>query len=87
MGRGIGSANLIRGGRTRYEDYADHTTAAAQQISRAHGTTLLPHQLQAVVWEHGKMLERGYDPARTKGDIRTGQSYQRRLQEFSQGSA
>lgn len=77
MKRGIGSAGLKRGGRSRYERYSDATSAAA------HREGILPHQLQAVDWEMGKMLERNFDPTRKQGDARTGQSYQRRLRDLT----
>ena len=78
-GRGISSASTKTGKVTRYEDYENHTRAAAR------GYGILPHQLQAVVWEQGKRIERGFDPTRQKGDPRVGQSYQRRLSEFQAG--
>lgn len=81
MGRGISSANSTRG-MTRYERYSDVTSRVAKQMG------VLPHELQAVAWEHGKQVERGYDPKRKQGDMRIGQSYQARLGrsgEFSLG--
>jgi hypothetical protein len=78
-GRGIQSAALPSGKRTRYEDYEEHTRSLAKNVG------ILPHELQAVVWTGAKPIERGFDSARAQGDARTGQSYQRRLREFHAG--
>lgn len=78
--RGIGSAATKTGKVTRYEDYEEHTRVAAGRYG------LLPHQMQAVVWEAAKPIERGFDSSRKQGDARTGQSYQGRLREFMAGS-
>lgn len=77
MSRNIQSAETVRGGRTRYERYSDATSHAARREG------VLPHQLQAVDWEMGKLLERNFDPTRKQGDARRGQSYQHRLRELS----
>lgn len=77
--RGISSAALKSGKQTRYEDYEDHTRKLAKSLG------VLPHQLQAVVWEGAKPIERGFDPSRKKGDPRVGQGYQARLREFHLG--
>jgi uncharacterized protein with PIN domain len=77
--RGISSAALKTGKTTRYEEYEDHTRAVAAHYG------ILPHQFQAVVWEGAKPIERGFDPSRTKGDPRRGQSYSGRLAEFHGG--
>lgn len=87
MGRGIYSAALKTGKQTRYEAYEDHVRGATDAINRSSGTHLLPHQVQAVVWEGAKPIERGFDPNRKKADARTGQSYQRRLSAFQAGQA
>lgn len=78
--RGISSAALKSGRTTRYEEYEQHTRSAARHYG------ILPHQFQAVVWEAAKPIERGFNPDRTKGDARVGQSYQRRMNEFRRGS-
>lgn len=75
-GRGIQSASLKTGKPTRYENYSDATASAAKRYG------ILPHQLQAVDWEMGKVLERNNDPSRKQGDERTGQRYSARLAEF-----
>lgn len=79
--RNIQSADLVRGGRSRYERYSDATATAARRFG------VLPHELQAVDWEMGKAIERNFDPARKRGDQREGQSYQRRLRSFVDGQA
>lgn len=78
--RGISSGANKRGTPTRYERYEDATRAAAK------GAGILPHQMQAVVWEQGKRIERGFDPTRSKGDVRVGQSYQKRQASFNEGA-
>lgn len=78
--RGISSAATKRGTPTRYERYSDATSAAAK------GAGILPHEMQAVVWEQGKKIERGFNPTRSKGDIRVGQSYQKRQSSFNEGA-
>lgn len=78
--RGISTAQSKRGAPTRYERYSDATSAAAR------GAGILPHEMQAIVWEQGKRIERGFDPARKKGDVRAGQSYQKRQKSFLQGA-
>lgn len=77
--RGVSSADLKTGKLSRYEEYEDHVRRAAAFVSRRHGALILPHQFQAVTWEEGKNAERRYDPIRSKGDTRRGQSYQHRL--------
>lgn len=83
-GRGISSANL-KTKASRYEENEEHLRGAADAISRSRGQTVLPHQVQAVTWEMGKQIERGFDPQRSKGDPRLGQSYQGRLNAFLSG--
>lgn len=80
-GRGISSAATKTGKETRYERYEEHTRRTARRAG------ILPQQLQAVVWETAKPIERGFNPSRTKGDPRRGQSYQGRLREFHGGRA
>lgn len=77
--RGISSAALKSGKQTRYEDYEDHTRVLARHLG------ILPHQLQAVVWEGAKPIERGFDPSRKQGDARVGQKYSARIREFDRG--
>lgn len=79
--RGVDSAATKTGKVTRYEQYSNATGMAAKHYG------ILPHQLQAVDWEMGKILERNNDPTRQQGDERTGQRYSARLTEFlnSQG--
>jgi hypothetical protein len=83
--RGISSAALKTGKQTRYENYEEAHVRAADSL-KAMGLTVLPHQVQAVNWELGKHIERQFDPARSQGDVRTGQSYQHRLNEFRAGA-
>lgn len=77
--RGISSANLVRGGSTRYENYEAQTARVADSLE------IPPHALQATVWEMGKSVERGFNPERKQGDMRRGQSYSGRLSEFTSG--
>jgi hypothetical protein len=77
--RGISSAMLKTGKETRYEKYQGIHQSVADSLG------ILPHQLQAVSWEYGKQVERGFDPSRSKGDARQGQSYQHRINEFRAG--
>lgn len=67
--RGISSAATKTGKTTRYEQYSGYHEALSLELG------ILPHQLQAVAWLGGKQAERGFDPARKKGDPRRGQSY------------
>lgn len=83
--RGIGSAALKTGKQTRYEDYEEAHHRAAAALSTP-GRIVLPHEVQAVNWELGKHIERGFDSGRDKGDVRLGQSYQHRLGEFRAGA-
>lgn len=78
--RGISSAATKTGKATRYEQYEDATRSAARSAG------VLPHQVQAIIWEQGKRIERGFDPTRSKGDIRAGQSYQKRQSSFDEGA-
>lgn len=77
--RNISSAATKTGKKTRYEHFEDSYRGAAQALNTQHGDDLLPHQVQAVVWEHGKKLEtQGTTKAgkpRVKGVARVGQSY------------
>jgi hypothetical protein len=77
--RGISSANLVKGGSTRYENYEAQTARVADSLE------IPPHALQATVWEMGKSVERGFNPERKQGDMRRGQSYSGRLSEFTSG--
>lgn len=77
--RGISSANLAKGGSTRYENYEAQTARVADSLE------IPPHALQATVWEMGKSVERGFNPDRKQGDMRRGQSYSGRLSEFTSG--
>jgi hypothetical protein len=77
--RGINSANNVRGGSTRYENYEAQTARVADSLE------VPPHALQATVWEMGKSVERGFNPDRKQGDMRRGQSYSGRLSEFTSG--
>lgn len=79
MDRGISSAGLASGRPTRYEHYQNAVNIAAKHLG------VLPHTLQAATWTLGKDVEKGFDPARTKGDERLAQSYQSRVQHFQQG--
>lgn len=56
--RGIGSAALKTGKKTRYEHFEDSYRSAAHALSEQHGEHLLPHEVQAVTWERGKQIER-----------------------------
>ncbi len=78
--RGIGGRRAVSGlPPKRYRDFE----AVTQRV--AHELGVLPHQLQAAVWVHGKGLETGYDPSRSSGDRRTLQSYMSRNQAFLEG--
>lgn len=72
-GRGISSAALPSGKKTRYEHFED----AYRTAGSAEG--ILGHQIQAVVWEGGKHIERSAPTKsgrpRVKGVSRTGQGY------------
>ena len=78
-GRGIGSANTKTGKKTRYEHFEDSYRTAARSIAEEHGVLHLPHQLQAIVWEGGKQIERSgttkSGKPRQKGVARLGQPY------------
>lgn len=80
MDRGISSAQLKTGKPTRYEQYSQMTADAAHHLG------VLPHELQAGLWEHGKLAERNYNPARKQGDTRRGQSYMERISRQFGGS-
>lgn len=77
--RGINSAALVTGKTTRYEHFENAYRAATQSIAEQHDHLLLPHQLQAVTWEGGKMMERAgvtkSGKPRKVGVARTGQPY------------
>ena len=80
QGRGVSSAATKTGKVTRYENYENHfrDAAAARGIK--------PHEMQAVTWEEGKNVERKWNPERKQGDMRVGQSYQSRINEFQGGA-
>lgn len=71
--RGISSADLSRGGMTRYEFLADCYVRAAARVG------VMPHQLQAITWEQGKRIERSgltrSGQPRQQGAMRVGQPY------------
>jgi len=77
--RGISSAALPSGKKTRYEHFEDAYRTAARAINEQHGTGLLPHEVQAVTWERGKQLEKQgttkSGKPRTFGVRRAGQPY------------
>lgn len=79
QGRGIGSAALPSGKTTRYEHFEKTYRTAADALTRQHGREYLPHEIQAVTWEMGKVLERsGTTKAgnpRKVGVRRSGQPY------------
>ena len=77
--RNIGSADLKSGKETRYERYQGYHSTVAHELG------IKPHELQAVTWTMGKQVERKFDPARSKGDPRRGQSYQNRVNHFLDG--
>ncbi len=80
LDRGLRRSGAVDGGRpARYDRYANATADAARLASQDTGKTVLPHEFQATTWEAGKRIERNFDPTRTEGDVRTGQSYQQRL--------
>jgi hypothetical protein len=49
--RGISTAALPSGRKTRYEQFEDVYREAADEVG------ILPHEMQAVTWTHGKALE------------------------------
>lgn len=75
--RGISSAGLKSGKRSRYEVMEDITRTATRRLSsedpRFGGTQ--PHDVQAVLWVGGKWIERGGDATRKQGPTRQGQPY------------
>ena len=79
--RGISSADLKRGGTTRYEDHEQvirAATTAGKGSSRLRAFGLQhPYQTQAITWVRGKNIERiGPDGERRKqGPTRQGQPY------------
>lgn len=79
MDRGIGSASLKSGKRSRYEHFESAYRGAADVINQTEGGSLTPYQVQAVTWEAGKEIERsGLTKAgkpRKIGVARTGQPY------------
>jgi hypothetical protein len=77
--RGISSAALKTGKKTRYEHFEDAYRGASRSIGIEHGVQLLPHEVQAVTWEGGKKIERS-TPTKTGqprkvGVRREGQPY------------
>lgn len=72
MDRGISSADLKRGGQSRYENYEHAVNIAAQRFG------ILPHELQATTWTQAKDLEKTR-PTQKQGDPRLAQSYQSRM--------
>lgn len=77
--RGISSAALKTGKKTRYEHFEDSYRGATRAINEQHGDDLKPHEVQAVVWEQGKKLERSgvtkTGQPRKQGVARHGQPY------------
>lgn len=77
-GRGISSAQLARGGTSRYEHFENAYRSAAGAL-QDEGHFYHPHQLQAVTWEGGKVLEKAAPTKsgrpRVKGVTRVGQPY------------
>lgn len=77
--RGINSAALKTGKKTRYEHMEDAYRSATQSINEEHGTSLKPFQTQAVVWEGGKEIEKSAPTKSGKprkvGVARRGQPY------------
>lgn len=78
-GRGISSAALPSGQKTRYEHFEDAYRSAAGSISARTGEDYLPHQIQAITWEGAKRLEKGVPSKsgapRKVGVRRVGQGY------------
>jgi hypothetical protein len=56
--RGISSAATSTGKTTRYEHLEKSYRVAAHALNTQHGDDLLPHQVQAVTWEHAKSMEK-----------------------------
>lgn len=77
--RGIQSADLKTGKKTRYEHFEEAYRGASKAIELQHGDKLLPHQVQAATWEGGKHLERQAPTKsgrpRKVGPTRVGQPY------------
>jgi hypothetical protein len=76
--RGIQSAALPTGKKTRYEHFEDAYKSAARSLTMQ-GAPIRPHELQAVTWEGGKHIERSFPTAsgrpRKQGPTRAGQRY------------
>lgn len=77
--RGISSAANKTGAKTRYEHFEQAYKTAASSITRQTGSSIRPHELQAVTWEGGKHIERSAPTKsgkpRKQGPTRVGQSY------------
>lgn len=77
--RGIQSASLPTGKKTRYEHFEDAYRSAARSINEEHGTQYRPFDVQAIVWEGGKETEMSFPTKsgapRKKGVVRKGQPY------------
>lgn len=77
--RGLQSAALKTGKKSRYEHFEDAYRGAAKSIGIQHGEHLLPHELQAVTWEGGKQIEKAAPTKsgqpRKVGARRVGQPY------------
>lgn len=75
--RGISSAGLKSGKRSRYEAIEGITRAATTRASAEDKrfAGIQPHDMQAVLWVGGKWIERGGDATRKQGPTRVGQPY------------
>lgn len=77
--RNIKSAGLKTGKTTRYEHFENAYRSAANVLNEQHGENYLPHEVQAISWEHAKGLERQgttkTGQPRKQGPSRVGQPY------------
>lgn len=77
--RGIQSAALKTGKKTRYEHFEAAYKSAASAIQKTTGESIRPHELQAVTWEGGKRIEKAAPTKsgqpRKVGVRRVGQPY------------
>jgi hypothetical protein len=78
-GRGINSANLKSGKKSRYEHFEDAYRGATQSINEEHGLDLRPFEVQSATWEKGRKIEKAFPTKSGKprkvGVKREGQPY------------
>lgn len=86
--RNLGRGTVSGEPSTRYRNYEGYTEAATRHINRVYGTDLMPHEVQAILWEHAKRNLEKSTPGQAHGDVRDGTwRYSSRNAAFLEGRA